>query len=160
MSIFGDILSKIFPSSHLAVVQAQAATAPGMAPAAPAAAAAPAEPPVDVEKILTDKAAQAGQPLNWRTSIVDLMKLLGMDSSAQARKMLAGELHYSGDTNDSAMMNVWLIKQVMSQLAANGEKVPASLMGQSAVADAGAVGQAGAWCVAGRRRSSSSERWC
>ncbi len=128
MSIFGDILGKIFPSSHPAVVQAQAA-APTAAPAAPvpATAAAPAAPPVDVEKILTDKAAQSGQTLNWQTSIVDLMKLLGLDSSLQARKTLAGELHYTGDTNDSATMNVWLIKQVMCQLAANGGKAPASL---------------------------------
>ncbi len=132
MSIFGDILSKIFPASHPAVAQAQAAAStPAAATAAtpaPAAAAVAAAPPVDVEKILTDKAAQAGQPLNWQTSIVDLLKLLGMDSSLQARKTLAGELHYSGDTNDSATMNVWLIKQVMSQLAANGGKVPANLM--------------------------------
>ena len=130
MSIFGDILSKIFPSSHPAVAQAQVAS-PGAStssatPATPAAA--PAAPPVDVEKILTDKAAQSGQTLNWQTSIVDLMKLLGMDSSLGARKTLAGELHYTGDTNDSATMNVWLIKQVMSQLAANGGKVPANLM--------------------------------
>ncbi len=131
MSIFGDILSKIFPSSHPAVVQAQAAPAAPTATAAPVSApatAAPAAPPVDVEKILTDKASQSGQPLNWQTSIVDLMKLLGLDSSLAARKTLAGELHYSGDTNDSATMNVWLIKQVMSQLAVNGGKVPASLM--------------------------------
>ena len=77
---------------------------------------------------MTDKAAQSGQTLKWQTSIVDLMKLLGMDSSLGARKTLAGELHYSGDTNDSATMNIWLIKQVMSQLAANGGKIPASLM--------------------------------
>ena len=96
-------LSKIFPSSHPAVAQAQAAApAAGAAPAAPAAAAPTAAPPVDVEMILTDKAAQTGQSLNWQTSIVDLMKLLGMDSSLQARKTLAGELHDSGDTNDSA----------------------------------------------------------
>ncbi len=130
MSIFGDILSKIFPSSHPAVAQAQAAspgaTAGSAAPATPAAAA--SAPPVDVQKILTDKAAQSGQQLNWQTSIVDLLKLLGMDSSLTARKQLASELKYTGDTNDSASMNVWLIKQVMSQLAANGGKVPANLM--------------------------------
>ena len=126
MSIFGDILSKIFPSSHPAVVQAQASPTIAAAPASPPAAA--AVPSVDVEKILTEKAAQSGQTLNWQTSIVDLMKLLGMDSSLGARKTLAGELHYSGDTNDSATMNVWLIKQVMSQLAANGGKIPANLM--------------------------------
>lgn len=138
MSIFGDILGKIFPSSHPAVVQAQAqaggagtasptpASTVGSASAAPAAPA--AAPPVDVQQILTDKAAQSGQRLNWQTSIVDLLKLLGMDSSLEARKKLAGELRYSGDTNDSATMNVWLIKQVMTQLAANGGKVPANLM--------------------------------
>ena len=127
MSIFGDILSKIFPSNHSAVeAQAAPAVPAATAPATPAAA--PAAPPVDVEKILTDKTAQSGQTLNWQTSIVDLLKLLGIDSSLTARKALAGELHYSGDTNDSAAMNVWVIKQVMSQLAANGGKVPANLM--------------------------------
>lgn len=130
MSIFGDILGKIFPSSHPAVAQAQAA--PVSTAAAPATSPVPATassaPPVDVEKILTEKAAQSGQTLNWQMSIVDLMKLLGMDSSRGARKTLAGELHYSGDTNDSATMNMWLIKQVMNQLAANGGKVPAKLM--------------------------------
>ncbi len=137
MSIFGDILGKIFPSNHPAVAQAQtsgpsstpASTVGTAASAAPAASASAASgPPVDVQQILTDKAAQSGQQLNWQTSIVDLLKLLGMDSSLTARKALAGELHYSGDTNDSASMNVWLIKQVMSQLAANGGKVPANLM--------------------------------
>lgn len=81
-----------------------------------------------MQKILSEKAAQSGQQLNWQTSIVDLLKLLSLDSSLTARKQLANELHYSGDTNDTATMNVWLIKQVMSQLAANGGKVPASLM--------------------------------
>ncbi len=74
-------------------------------------------PPVDVQQVLSDKAVQSGQPLNWPTSIVDLLKLLGLDSSLNARKKLAGELLYIGDTNDSATMNVWLIKQVMTQLA-------------------------------------------
>jgi hypothetical protein len=82
---------------------------------------------VDVEEILTNMQKQAGQQLNWRTSIVDLLKLLGLDSSLQARKELAAELHYTGDTNDSATMNVWLHKQVMNKLAANGGKVPADL---------------------------------
>ncbi len=137
MSIFGDILGKIFPSNHPAVVQAQAgssasAGAPGAtsstaADTAPATAASAT--PVDVQQVLTDKAAQSGQPLNWQTSIVDLLKLLGMDSSLDARKKLASELHYIGDTNDSATMNVWLIKQVMTQLAANGGKVPAKHAG-------------------------------
>ncbi|MEI6001465.1 DUF3597 domain-containing protein [Paraburkholderia bengalensis] len=132
MSIFSTILSKIFPSSHPAVqaaAQQAAAPAPQDAPAAapaqaPAAAAAE---PVDVEAILTGLADQHPEKLNWRTSIVDLMKLLGLDSSLAARKQLAGDLHYSGDTEDSASMNIWLHKQVMTKLAENGGKVPDDL---------------------------------
>jgi hypothetical protein len=82
---------------------------------------------VDVEEILTNMQKQSGQQLNWRTSIVDLLKLLGLDSSLQTRKELAAELHYTGDTNDSASMNVWLHRQVMNKLAANGGKVPEDL---------------------------------
>jgi hypothetical protein len=82
---------------------------------------------VDVEAILDDKLKTSGQQLNWRTSIVDLLKLLGLDSSLQARKELAAELHYTGDSNDSASMNVWLHKQVMNKLAENGGKVPDDL---------------------------------
>ena len=68
------------------------------------------------------------QKLNWRTSIVDLMKLLGIDSSLNARKTLAQELHYNGDTNDSAAMNIWLHQQVMTKIAQNGGKVPQDLV--------------------------------
>jgi len=82
---------------------------------------------VDVEEVLANMQKQSGQQLNWRTSIVDLLKLLGLDSSLQARKELASELHYTGDTNDSASMNIWLHKQVMTKLAENGGKVPADL---------------------------------
>jgi hypothetical protein len=82
---------------------------------------------VDVEEILTNMQKQSGQQLNWRTSIVDLLKLLNLDSSLQARKELAAELHYTGDTSDSASMNIWLHKQVMTKLAQNGGKVPADL---------------------------------
>ena len=82
---------------------------------------------VDVEEILTNKQKASGQQLNWRTSIVDLLKLLDLDSSLQARKELAAELHYTGDTSDSATMNIWLHKQVMKKLAENGGKVPADL---------------------------------
>jgi hypothetical protein len=82
---------------------------------------------VDVEAVLNNMQQQSGQQLNWRTSIVDLLKLLGLDSSLQARKELAAELHYTGDTNDSASMNIWLHRQVMNKLAANGGKVPADL---------------------------------
>lgn len=124
MSIFGTILSKIF-GSHTA-----AAATPAAAPAAATPAAAPAAPaqPVDVDAVLSALAAKNPEKLNWQTSIVDLMKLLGLDSSLAARKELATELHYSGDMNDSASMNVWLIKQVMQKLAANGGKVSPDLM--------------------------------
>jgi hypothetical protein len=80
-----------------------------------------------VEAVLTGLASQNKEKLDWRTSIVDLMKLLDLDSSLSARKQLAKELNYSGDTNDSAKMNVWLHRQVMIKLAENGGKVPDSL---------------------------------
>ena len=92
-------------------------TAPSSAPAAQ----------VDVEAILTKLASQNSEKLDWRKSIVDLMKLLKLDSSFSARKELAKELHYNGDTNDSAAMNMWLHKQVMVKLAENGGKVPDEL---------------------------------
>ncbi|HVF37322.1 MAG TPA: DUF3597 domain-containing protein [Sphingomicrobium sp.] len=83
---------------------------------------------VDVEQVLTDIAKTKGNPdLNWRTSIVDLMKLLGLDSSLENRKELATELGYTGDKDGSAEMNIWLHKEVMRQLAANGGKVPANM---------------------------------
>lgn len=126
MSIFGTILSKIFPSSHPAVTAPAAPVAAPDATAAPAPAVA-AAPPVDVEAVLTDLQSKTSEQLNWRTSIVDLMKLLSLDSSLAARKELAGELHFPGDTNDSASMNIWLHKAVMTQLAVNGGKVPDSL---------------------------------
>ena len=134
MSILGNIFSKIFPSSHAAPAPAAApassAAAPPPAAAAKPAAAAPAPAPmqqVDVEAILNGLAQKSAEKLNWRTSIVDLMKLLGLDSSLGARKELAQELKYSGDMNDSASMNLWLHRQVMNKLAANGGKVPADL---------------------------------
>lgn len=136
MGILSNIFHKIFPSSHPAVKQgAPAATPPAAGATAAPAGAAPAPSPavntaiplVDVTVILDQKVQSAGQPLNWRTSIVDLLKLLELDSSLDARKELAKELHYSGDTGDSATMNVWLHKQVMIKLAANGGKVPADL---------------------------------
>ena len=131
MSIFSNILNKIFHHDS-----APASASPGAAPAAaPAtttaatpdqAAAAPMQ-EVDVEAVLTQMQASQGAQLNWRTSIVDLMKLLGLDSSLSARKELASELHYSGNTEDSASMNIWLHKQVMQKLAENGGKVPDDL---------------------------------
>ena len=133
MGILSNIFHKIFPGSHPAAQgpaattpAAPASTAPAAAPAPTAAPAAPMQ-EVDVEQVLTGMQASAGQPLNWRTSIVDLLKLLGLDSSLQSRKELAAELNYTGDTNDSATMNIWLHRQVMNKLAANGGKVPADL---------------------------------
>jgi hypothetical protein len=84
--------------------------------------------PVDVEAILTQLSSSAGQKLNWRTSIVDLMKLLGMESSLDERRELARELGYTGSTSDTATMNIWLHKQVMKKRAENGGKVPADLL--------------------------------
>jgi hypothetical protein len=83
---------------------------------------------VDVEQVLTQIQREKGNPdLNWRTSIVDLMKLLGLDSSLDNRKELATELGYTGATDGSAEMNIWLHKAVMKELAKNGGKVPANL---------------------------------
>ena len=89
----------------------------------------PGQPPavVDVEAVLTSLASSNPQKLDWRHSIVDLMKLLNLDSGLDARKELAKELHYSGSTGDTAAMNIWLHKQVMAKLAANGGKVPDEL---------------------------------
>lgn len=117
------------PAAPSAPAQPAGQAAPNPAPTAPAAAA-PASTlnqQVDVEEILTAKQKASGQQLNWRSSIVDLLKLLDLDSGLAARKELAAELHYTGDTNDSASMNIWLHKQVMKKLAENGGKVPADL---------------------------------
>jgi Domain of unknown function (DUF3597) len=136
MSIFGDIMSAIFGRS------ASAAPSGSMAPSGlGAGASAPQQPmpsvtitakpasqaQVDVAAVLDGLAKQKKQKLNWRTSIVDLMKLLDLDSSAAARKHLAEELHYRGDMKGSAKMNIWLHKQVMIKLAENGGKVPDEL---------------------------------
>ena len=140
MGILSNIFHKIFPSSHPAVAQAPAqqsspqtsmqSAGVQQSTAQPQSAAPPPAAPmeqVDVEAILNNMAKSAGQPLNWRNSIVDLLKLLNLDSSLQARKELAHELDYKGDTSDSAAMNIWLHRQVMNKLAANGGKVPADL---------------------------------
>ncbi len=127
MSIFSKIMSAIWGASSSAAPSATAApsAAPSTAPAAAPGAAPMAM--VDVEAVMTKLAAQNPEKLDWRKSIVDLMKLLNLDSSLASRKQLAQELHYSGDMNDSASMNVWLHKQVMQKLAENGGKVPDDL---------------------------------
>jgi hypothetical protein len=130
MSILGDIISKIFSHASAAPGAPSAPPAtPAAAPAgAPTTASMPAAAtPVDVTAILDKLAAQSKEKLDWRHSIVDMMKLLNLDSSLGARKHLAEELHYTGNTNDSASMNIWLHGQVMTKLAENGGKVPDDL---------------------------------
>jgi hypothetical protein len=108
---------------------APASPAPAAAPAKEAVAAAPvAASEVDVAAILDKAVASNGQKLDWRKSIVDLLKALDIDSSLTARKSLAQELGYTGDMSDSAKMNVWLHKQVIQKLKDNGGKVPADLI--------------------------------
>jgi len=149
MSIFGNIMSAIFhhpaaaqaapapPASGAAPGQTAAPSTSGASPSAPSASASASAAPtqskvappssIDVAAVLTSLAAKNKEKLDWRKSIVDLMKLLNLDSSLSARKQLAQELHYSGDMNDSASMNVWLHKQVMTKLAENGGRVPDDL---------------------------------
>jgi hypothetical protein len=134
MSIFGKIMSAIFGTTANATTASAGAaagtgSAPGSATASSSSSAAPAAPAqsVDVAPILDKAVAAKKEKLEWRTSIVDLMKALDIDSSLGARKELAKELGYSGDTNDSATMNIWLHKQVMAKLAANGGKLPADI---------------------------------
>jgi 3-oxoacyl-ACP reductase-like protein len=138
MGLLSNLMSKIFSHSSVATVttggaSAAPAAAPSPASAQPAAAppkAAPAGPakPVDVAAILDGLAAKNPEQLDWKKSIVDLMKLVGMDSSFKARKQLAQELNYTGDPNDSASMNVWLHKQVLIKISENGGKVPEELL--------------------------------
>jgi hypothetical protein len=131
MSIFGTLMSKIMGRSHDAPAPtATPAAAPAAKkPAAPAPVAPAAAPPVvDVEAVLEGLASKYSHKVNWRYSIVDLMTLLGMDSSLSQRRELAHELGYTGDTSDTATMNIWLHKQVLKKLAENGGKVPADLL--------------------------------
>ena len=140
MSIFSNIMSAIF--GHAQIGQAASSTNPTSTAASSASStpAAPTSSPtvspvppsakaanVDVAAILDKLAQGSSEKLDWRHSIVDLMKLLHLDSSITARKQLAEELNYTGDTNDSAAMNIWLHKEVMTKLAENGGKVPDDL---------------------------------
>ena len=115
MGIFSSIMGAIFGHGS-----AQASASPTGAGSA-------SVQTVDIAAIVDKAAAATGEKLAWRTSIVDLMKALGLDSSLTARKELAKELNYTGDTNDSATMNIWLHKQMMAKLAANGGKLPADI---------------------------------
>jgi hypothetical protein len=124
MSIFGKIMGAIFGTKADAATPAGTTGASSTAPSSPAGAVVAS---VDVASILDKAVAAKKEKLEWRTSIVDLMKALDIDSSLAARKELAKELNYTGDTNDSAAMNIWLQKQVLTKLAANGGKLPADL---------------------------------
>jgi hypothetical protein len=119
MSIFGKIMGAIFGTHAEAATPAKEAGG-GAAPSSDG----PTAKSVDVAAILDKAVAAKKEKLAWRTSIVDLMKALDVDSSLSARKELAKDLKYPGDTNDSAAMNIWLHKQMMAQLAANGGKLP------------------------------------
>lgn len=147
MGMFGDLMGKIFrggkdapvandlsptgkrPESRVQAANRQGVPVADAVPGAPA----PDQPAggasqIDVSAMLNQMAANNPEKLDWKHSIVDLMKLVGMDSSLPARKELADELEYSGDKGDSAAMNMWLHKEVMRRLAANGGKVPADLL--------------------------------
>jgi hypothetical protein len=134
MTVLGNIISTIFghagakpsPTSPATGPASPASTSSSKSAAGHAPAAAP-QSAVDVEAVLAKLASQNREKLDWRRSIVDLLKLLKLDSGLAARKELAKELHYTGNTSDSAAMNVWLHKQVMIKLAENGGKVPDSL---------------------------------
>lgn len=141
MGLFNNLMSKIFGSAAPPVATASGGMQTGApsgsaSPAAAPSTSAPAAPassprsprPVDVAAILDGMAAKNPEKLDWKKSIVDLMKLVGMDSSLTARKQLATELHYSGDQSDSASMNIWLHKEVLKKLAENGGKVPPELL--------------------------------
>jgi hypothetical protein len=120
MSIFGKIMGAIFGTKADASSTGSASSdTPASSSSAPV---------IDIAPILDKAVADKKEKLAWRTSIVDLMKALDFDSSLTARKELAKELGYTGDTSDSANMNIWLHKQVMAKLAANGGKVPADFM--------------------------------
>jgi hypothetical protein len=123
MSIFGKIMSAVFGTKAGAAPAGGGAAAGTGSSASSAGSAAPAA-TVDVAPILDKAVAAKGEKLEWRTSIVDLMKALDIDSSFTARKELAKELGYTGDSSDSASMNIWLHKQIMIKFAANGGKLP------------------------------------
>lgn len=146
MGLFSNLMNKIFHAAgnaeappdaaragqeNISRVEATARQGVPVAQAVPGASAPLASAPaqqVDVAAVLDRMAAANPEKLDWKHSIVDLMKLVGMDSSLSARKELAADLKYTGDTNDSAKMNIWLHSQVMRKLSENGGKVPAELL--------------------------------
>jgi len=132
MSILGNILGRVFKKKDAPAAAPASGTAAAPAPAPEPTAAAVAPQPasiqdVDVAGILDFMNDQRDQKLNWRTSIVDLMKLVGMESSLSERKELADELGYTGDKSDTASMNIWLHKQVIQKIRDNGGQLPSDL---------------------------------
>lgn len=132
MSIFGSIVSAIFGSAHAAgatpAAKPSAASPPPAGSAlAPSLVAAKPMSMAEVEAMIEKIAGQQNEKYNWKQSIVDLMKLLKLDSGLPARKQLAGELGYTGALDGSAEMNIWLHRQVMTKLTESGGKVPDSL---------------------------------
>jgi hypothetical protein len=140
MGMFTDLMNKIFrPSTGTSVPSAGGTPSGGGAGESAATGTPPGDGvgssattqtvgPVDVAAILDKMASKSKQKLDWKHSIVDLMKLVGMDSSLSARRELATDLKYSGDTGDTATMNMWLHKEVMKKLAENGGTVPQELL--------------------------------
>lgn len=132
MGMFHDLMAKIFAHGPGAT-PALASTPPPNPSPDPASTSAPSptpgQPAVDIGAVMAGLAAHHPEALDWGHSIVDLLKLVGMDSGLSARKELAAELHYAGDPSDSATMNQWLHREVLRQLAANGGMVPAELLG-------------------------------
>ena len=125
MGLFSSLKDAIFGSAEAKEVAVKKAPPPPPAAVAPPP---PVPQPVDLEETLAYMAEKRGQPSNYKTSIVDLMKLVGMDSSLANRKELAQELGYTGALDGSAEMNIWLHKAVMRELAKNGGKVPVELL--------------------------------
>jgi hypothetical protein len=128
MSIWENIKTAIFGTGHSGVPAGAATPAAVPVPPGSATTATSAPAPVDLENVMKGYEAKAPQKLNWRTSIVDLLKLLNIDSSFANRTQLAKELGYTGSTSDSASMNLWLHKQVLRKLQESGGKVPPSLL--------------------------------
>ena len=134
MALFSHLLSRIWGHADTAAPTAAstvgepAATPSSAAPAAAPAAPAPPAAPVDVAAVLNGLASTHAERLDWQHSIVDLLKLVGLDSSLAARKELATDLGYTGALDGSAAMNLWLHKEVMKKLAENGGKVPQELL--------------------------------
>jgi len=128
MGMLGDIFGKIFGTKTEVQGDVSADAQKTVSEGSPSKEGATAKSLVDVDKVISELAANQTEKLNWKTSIVDLLKVLSLDSSLEARKNLAHELNYTGNVQDSATMNIWLHKEVLKRMAANGGKIPAELL--------------------------------